>query len=146
MFDEFERDCSLIYGLTCLGTQSYPGNSQLLPWFTRTWINIRILAIFPYKSLKTRQRTLTLMLPSSPIKIWGKSVILLSYDREYKKQTKHILLLYIYRYLPVFVYRAVIQQTKTDITTLYLQIDTCICVQKGNATNKKQILLLYIYR
>ena len=75
-----------------LGTQRCPDYSKLLPPLTRAWSKIKSSAIFLLKvdllNLESQNQTnnIPVGLPSSPIKIWGKSVqSFLSYDRTNKK-------------------------------------------------------------
>ena len=68
--------------------------------FPALGLNLLFLVFFSHSSqnLKNQAKNIPVVLPSSPIKIWGKSVQwFLSYDRSYKQQTtnnKQMLLLF----------------------------------------------------
>ena len=77
---------------TSLGTQRCPGYSKLLPPFTRTWTILSGNKIFAIKvdllnlESQNQAKNISVGLPISPIKIWGKSVQgFLSYDRTNKQ-------------------------------------------------------------
>ena len=72
------RQRLLLYRHTSLGTLCCPGNSQLLPLFTRTWSIFTEKQNFRYSLPNlfriSKAKTIPVAFPSSPIKIWGKSV------------------------------------------------------------------------
>ena len=82
---------------------------RILPPFTRTWTILPGKWIFASKvdplNLESQNQAKNSLvgLPSSTIKIWGKSVKeLLSYDRRNKQTDKQKLQLYIHRYFSIY--------------------------------------------